>query len=211
MDKGRILIVEDEALVAVDIQDSLVHLGYQVIDSVASGEDAIKSTEENHPDLVLMDIALSGGMDGTEAAAEIRRRFNTPVVYLSAYSDDAVLNRAKKTEPNGYLLKPFREVELKSAVEMAIYKHSMEVEREKHVRELQDALAKVKQLSGMLPICASCKKIRDDKGYWEEVASYITSHSEVIFSHGYCPECADKAQQELKEFLRDDQKTPPPE
>jgi hypothetical protein len=75
--------------------------------------------------------------------------------------------------------------------------------RESLIAELQDALAKVKQLSGMLPICASCKKIRDDKGYWNQIESYITAHSEVLFSHGLCPECARIAMEELEQFKRD--------
>ena len=126
MSNSRILIVEDEGIIAKDIKNTLSLLGYSVIALASSGEEAIKKTMETHPDLVLMDIVLEGDMDGVEAAEQIRDRFDIPVVYLTAYSDDRTLQRAKITEPFGYILKPFQERELYTAIEMAIYKHKME-------------------------------------------------------------------------------------
>ena len=106
MDKGqltKILVVENEGIVAMHLKNMLKSLGYAVSAVVFSGEEAIKKAAETHPDLVLMDIRLKGEMDGIEAAEQIRVRFNIPVVYLTAYTDDETLQRAKVTEPFGLL------------------------------------------------------------------------------------------------------------
>ncbi len=125
MMKKQILVVEDERVVADDIKMSLQRLGYAVCGIVLSGEKAIKKTEETRPDLVLMDIVLEGEMDGIEAASIISSRFNIPVVYLTAHADDKTLEQAKITEPFGYILKPFEDRELHTAIEMALHKHKM--------------------------------------------------------------------------------------
>ena len=124
----KILIVEDEAIEAMEIKDRLECLGYAVPAVASSGEEAIKKTEETQPDLVLMDIKLKGKMDGIEAAKKIRDRFNIPVVYLTAYGDEKTLQRAKITEPYGFILKPFEERELRTSIEISLYKHKMETE-----------------------------------------------------------------------------------
>ncbi len=126
MPDGNILIVEDERLVAEDIKGSLEDLGYNVTGITDSGEEAIKKAEEHEPDLVLMDIVLKGDKDGVEAADKIKSEFDIPVIYLTAYADDKKLKRARVTEPYGYIIKPFRERELHSNIEMAFYKHEME-------------------------------------------------------------------------------------
>lgn len=122
----QILIVEDEIIVAEEIRRSLQKLGYAVTSVVSSGEKAIEESETNPPDLVLMDIVLKGEMDGIEAAGQIHRRFNIPVVYLTAYSDEEIMERAKITEPFGYILKPYNERELHVNIEIALYKHNIE-------------------------------------------------------------------------------------
>jgi two-component system cell cycle sensor histidine kinase/response regulator CckA len=126
MKKKQILIVEDERIVADDIKMSLERLGYIVPGIVHSGEEAIKKVKDLSVDLVLMDIVLEGKMDGIEAASTIRTRFNIPVVYLTAYSDDTTLGRAKATEPFGYILKPFEDKDLQVTIEVALYKHMMD-------------------------------------------------------------------------------------
>ena len=128
MPEIHVLVVEDESIVALDIQNMLGSLGYEVPVVVSSGEAAIEKAAETHPDLVLMDIRLKGDMDGIEAAEQIRGRFNIPVVYLTAYADDETLQRAKITEPYGYILKPFGERELHTAIEIALHKHKLERE-----------------------------------------------------------------------------------
>lgn len=186
----RILVVEDEAIVAADLQDRLAALGYSVAGWATTGEEAIALASEEKPDLVLMDIMLRGAMNGIEAARAVRSELHLPVIFLTANSNDAVLEEAKISEPFAYLLKPFEERQLRTNIEMALYKNKMEQEREQLIRELRDALAKVKTLSGLLPICAWCKNVRDDTGYWTRVEAYLEKHSDAKFSHGVCPDCA---------------------
>ena len=125
MSKAKILIVEDERIIAKYIQNTLRALGYDISAIVSSGEEAIKMAGEVRPDLVLMDIVLKGDMDGIEAAEQIRNLFDIPVVYLTAYANEKLFQRAKITEPFGYILKPFEERELQIAVEIALYKFEM--------------------------------------------------------------------------------------
>ncbi|MCX9013110.1 MAG: response regulator [Candidatus Methanoperedens sp.] len=135
----QILVVEDEIIIAEDIQRKLEKRGYAVPVIVSSGEEAVKKTEENNPDLVLMDIVIHGKMDGIEAAEQIRSRFDIPVVYLTAYADEKTLERAKITEPFGYLIKPFKERELQITIEIALYKHKMEKRLKESERKLRES------------------------------------------------------------------------
>jgi PAS domain S-box-containing protein len=128
MSQAQVMIVEDERIVAEDIRRSLENIGYGISSIVSSGEKAIDEAKEKSPDLVLMDIVLKGKIDGIEAAGKIRSRFNIPVVYLTAYSDDIILERTKITEPFGYIIKPFNERELHINIEIALYKHKIEKE-----------------------------------------------------------------------------------
>ena len=122
----RILVVEDEIIIAMEIEDRLDTLGYEVVEVVSSGAEAIQAAAEMQPDLVLMDIMLKGPMDGIQAASQIQARFHIPVIYLTAYADENTLQRAKISRPFGYLLKPFEKRELQIAIEIALYKHQME-------------------------------------------------------------------------------------
>ncbi len=135
--RAKLLIVENEAIVALNIQKRLEGLGYSIVAKVSSGEKAIDAAIETKPDLVLMDIKLEGKVDGIEAAAQIRNRFQIPVVYLTAYTNDETLNRAKLTEPYGYILKPFEARDLATTIEIALYKHQME----QQLREREQWLA----------------------------------------------------------------------
>lgn len=128
----NILIVEDESIVGLDIQKRLERMGYDVSAVVASGEAALTSARKIRPGLVLMDIHIQGDMDGVETAARIRHQMDIPIVFLTAYSDENTLERAKATEPYAYVLKPFKDRELKTTIEIALYRHSIE-------RELQQA------------------------------------------------------------------------
>jgi PAS domain S-box-containing protein len=126
MEMTKILIVEDEGIVAQDLRYTLERLGYVVPATVSSGEAAIEKTAELEPDLVLMDINLGEEMDGVEAAEQIRARFDVPVIYLTSYADEETLQRAKLAAPFGYLLKPFNEPVLRTTIETALYNHEME-------------------------------------------------------------------------------------
>jgi two-component system cell cycle sensor histidine kinase/response regulator CckA len=123
---NAVMIVEDEQLIAKDIADTLTKLGYDVTGTVASAEACVESAQSRRPDLVLMDIHLQGELDGIEAARLLRERFDIPVVFLSAYADEGTVARAKLSAPLGYLLKPFRKSELRSAVEVGLFRHQME-------------------------------------------------------------------------------------
>jgi PAS domain S-box-containing protein len=122
----RILVVEDQRLVAADIENTLKKLGYVVVGNVSSGVEAISASDQLRPELVLMDVRLRGEIDGIHAADIIRDRFQVPVVYLTAYADEETIGRARQTRPFGYLVKPFNERELRATIEIAFYTHRME-------------------------------------------------------------------------------------
>jgi PAS domain S-box-containing protein len=126
MAETRVLVVEDESVVAKDIQWSLKGLGYAICGWASSGAEAIQKAADLKPDLVLMDVVLKGEMDGIQASEHIRKNFNIPVIYLTAYADEHTLQRAKVTEPFGYILKPFEERELHTTLEVALYRHKTE-------------------------------------------------------------------------------------
>jgi signal transduction histidine kinase len=126
MPKTKILIVEDSKLVSKLLRKSLKNLGYAVLSIVESGEEAIKKAGEEKPDLVLMDIVLEGELDGIDTANQIHSKFKIPVVYLTSFAEEKTLERAKITEPFGYMLKPFKERELHATIEMGLYKKKME-------------------------------------------------------------------------------------
>jgi two-component system, response regulator PdtaR len=128
MAEGRILIVEDEHIVAMGIKRMLKNLGYTVTGVASSAEDAVNKAESTFPDVVLMDIMLKGEVDGVEAAEEIKAMLKIPVVYLTAYSDNKILERAKATEPFGYIIKPFDEKDLYISIEVALHRHRKEKE-----------------------------------------------------------------------------------
>ena len=182
MNKTRVLLAENERTISSDLECRLRRLGYDVAGRVDTGEAAIRSAEDCRPHVVLMDVEIEGNLLGTDAAQYIQRTLRLPVVYLSA-----------NTGPFGFILAPFDERELKVAIEIAVYRHRMEMEREELIHQLQAALAQVKALSGLLPICAQCKMVRDDGGYWSKVEAYIEQRTEARFSHGLCPECYQKA------------------
>lgn len=316
----NIMVVEDEAIIATDLRRMLEGLNYRVAATAGDGAEAIALAHRHRPDLVLMDIRLDNDMDGVEVAEHLRDMLRTPVVYLTAHTDEATLSRAKATGPHGFLVKPVMERELRVTVEVALARAAMdrqvaaheqwlstvvasvaegivvtdrngdvgwlnraaerlvgrplkeaegrpleevlqfcdehqfpvfqnllldvmvagvkrewtggiwlqpvtgarlpveftaaplrkdggltsgmvlvlrdvtarqqlETEREKLIRSLREALDQVQTLSGLLPICSYCKRIRKDNGYWEEVERYISDRSAVRFSHGICPDC----------------------
>ncbi len=154
MSAATILVVEDEDIVATDIQEALESFGYTVCGRADNGLDAITLAKEHLPGLVLMDIKLAGKMDGIEAAAEIKASVNLPIVFLTAYADEKTFSRAKITDPYGYVLKPFKELELKMAVELALYKFGMEKAQEtpesEGVAEQIELSPKAKEISSAL-------------------------------------------------------------
>ncbi|HIG55008.1 MAG TPA: hybrid sensor histidine kinase/response regulator [Candidatus Latescibacteria bacterium] len=133
----RILIVEDENIVGLDIQKRLQRMGYEALEVLSTGQQAVEYVEREQPDLILMDIQIQGDIDGIEAARRIRERFDVPIVYLTAFSDETTLQRAKATEAFAYVLKPFKDRDLYSSIEFALYRHKTGVELQKHHDKLE--------------------------------------------------------------------------
>ncbi len=193
--KVRVLIAEDDYLVREVIQDTLDNIGHVTIGKAGDGQQAVDLTQSLQPDVVLMDIQMPV-MDGLEASRHIYESCPTPVVVLTAYETPELVEQAGIIGVGAYLTKPPRARELERAIAISIARfadmmelHRVNAEMKARNQELQEALDKVKVLSGMLPICAHCKKIRNDEGYWQDVAVYIRNHSEAEFTHGLCPNC----------------------
>jgi PAS domain S-box-containing protein len=306
--KRKILIVDDEILVARELEGQLTKLGYEVAAIASSGEEAVSAAAQTGPDLVLMDMALRGSMNSVVAAKELQRHRRIPVVFMISDTDEASLGRAEMANASAYAVRPSTERELRANIELALCKHDAasvvhemedrfftnaidmlcfldfnghfkrlnpawertlgftreelmsrpfiefvhpddrertlkqnalvrgggqalafenrylckdgsfrwfhwnaasdssekviysvarditaskqaEEEREQLVRELQAALAEVKTLRAILPICSYCKKVRDDENYWHTVETYISRHTATRFTHGICPSC----------------------
>ena len=122
MNNKQILIVEDDSIIAAYLQETLVGFGYRILDIATTGEQAIKLSTKTNPDIIIMDIQLKGGINGITAAKLIRENSNVPIIYLTAYSEDTLLEQAMKTKPSAFLLKPFNERELYANIVMALYK-----------------------------------------------------------------------------------------
>ncbi len=166
MEKAKILVVEDEGITAEDIKDYLIGLGYDVLGISSTGEDAIQKVRDLVPDLVLMDIMLAGVIDGTQAAEIVREQYGTPVVFLTAYSDPETLNKAKVSDPYGYVLKPFDQRDLQIAIEIALHKHLMQrkiIESERWlsttVASVHEALIAVDSMYRVITMNESAEKL----------------------------------------------------
>jgi two-component system response regulator LytT len=181
MSKINVLVVEDESIVSKDIQHSLKKLGYNVVGASATAEKAIELAKSENPDVVLMDIMLKGEMNGIEAANEIRKSCAIPVIFLTAYADESTLSKAKVTEPYGYILKPFKEIDLHTTIEMAIYKHSREQEIVKQ-RDLLFSLVENKEANqqGYVFVKSNSKLVKlknEDIYYIEALKDYVVIHT----------------------------------
>ncbi len=194
MAKLKILIVEDENIVAKDIQNTLVSLGYNVQAIVPTGEKAIKEIEQARPDLVLMDIMLKGKMSGIDAANQIREDYNLPVIFLTAYTDDSTVGRAKVSEPYGYIIKPFKEKELQTTIEMAVYKHEKDVQVKKEL-EFYHAIVENKNAKDSIFVRADYRlnKIKYDNIYFVEALKdyvVINTSDNIYTTHSTMKEMA---------------------
>ena len=180
MSKINVLVVEDESIVSKDIQHSLKKLGYNVVGASSTGEKAIELAGEERPDIILMDIMLKGDMNGIEAAERIKELYSIPIVFLTAYADESTLSKAKITEPYGYILKPFKEIDLHTTIEMAIYKHGKEQEVVKE-RDLLYSLVENKEGSEFVFVKSNSKlvKLRTSDIYFiEALKDYIVIRTE---------------------------------
>lgn len=187
----KVLVVDDipENISALAI--ALESEGFD-IETAASGEQALQLISNDSPDLVLLDIKMNG-MDGFETCLTLKKSDATrdiPVIFLTVSKETEAIVRGYTCGGVDYISRPFRQEEACARVRTHLYLRALMKEKEKLIGELQEALAKVKILSGLLPICASCKKIRDDKGYWNQIETYIRERSEADFTHSICPKCA---------------------
>lgn len=181
MSKINVLVVEDESIVSKDIQHSLKKLGYNVVGASATAERAIEMASSENPDVVLMDIMLKGEMNGIEAADQIRKNCAIPVIFLTAYADESTLSKAKITEPYGYILKPFKEIDLHTTIEMAIYKHGKEQEIVKQ-RDLLFSLVENRDANqqGYIFVKSNSKLVKlknEDIYYIEALKDYVVIHT----------------------------------
>jgi DNA-binding NtrC family response regulator len=190
----RILLIEDSAEDAQLVLEMLDDRGYDYVlkrtDRLSSG---LRLLEEESFDVVLLDLGLPDSA-GFDALTQIRNQAPPmPIIILTGLSDEALAVKAISLGAQDYLVKGnFATDALYRSISHSIERQRLETERERLILELQEALSKVKQLSGLLPICASCKQIRDDKGYWTQVEVYMSEHTEIDFTHTVCPECTKK-------------------
>jgi len=187
----RVLMAEDDYLVGKMIRGMLQKIGYTIVGEATDGAEALSLVQTLRPDVVLMDIKMPD-MDGIEATRRIQECCPTPVVVMTAFDRQELVEQATEAGVGAYLVKPPSAPEIERAVTVAMARFRDLQELRRLNAELQKALAEVKRLSGLLPICSACKKIRDDEGYWHQVEVYIRDHSDADFSHGLCPDCAQK-------------------
>lgn len=199
-DPVRVLIAEDDLLVCAMIRGLLEEVGFQVVGEASTGREVIDllaglEGTPDQPDVVLMDIEMPG-MDGIEATRCILAECPLPVVALTAYETPECVSRATDAGVGAYLVKPPNASEIERAVTVAIARFKdmqnvwrLNAELADRNRALEDALAHIRVLQRLLPICVHCKKIRDDDGYWQEVDVYISDRTNTEFTHGLCPDC----------------------
>ena len=158
-----ILVVEDEGIVARDLQESLKRLGYQIAGVASEGAQAVSMVEQRNPALVVMDVSLRGDIDGIQAARLIQERSHVPVIFLTGHSDPATLQRAVSAGPLGYIVKPFQEVELRCAIEVAIHKHRADMA----VQEREEALRRDAEHMQSLSLIDELTQLRNRRGFFE--------------------------------------------
>lgn len=199
----RILIVDDVPA-NIAILGELLRTEYEL--AVATdGRKALQLAREQHPDLVLLDVMMPG-MDGYTVCATLKRQPETadlPIIFVTARTETEDIVRGFEAGAVDYLTKPFRPPEVLQRVRVHLELKRTRDTLQATVNQLTQALAQVTLLSGLLPICAHCKKIRNDGGYWERVESYIEEHSSAVFSHGICPDCVRQHYPEIADEMLD--------
>lgn len=177
MSKNKILIVEDEAIVAKDISVCLKRTGYDVLNTFSNAEDAIDFLAKNKPDLILMDIMLAGEMTGIDASEVIKEKFNIPVVFLTAYADEKTISKAKITDPYGYVIKPFKEIDLRTSIEMALYKFQKEKEKSNSSKAAEENSFISKEFIYVKSNSKLVKVLNEDILFIEALKDYVILHT----------------------------------
>jgi DNA-binding response OmpR family regulator len=193
--RTRILIAEDDHVSSRLLEVRLTNWGFDVVTTRDGMEAWEMLQQEDAPQLAVLDWMMPG-MDGVEVCRRMREREGegsfTYVILLTAKIRKEEVSEGLDAGADDYVTKPFNPQELHARIQVGIRMIEMQNRLAEHVKKLEEALANVKRLHGLLPICAYCKKIRDDKNYWQQVEEYITDYAEVRFSHGICPECYDR-------------------
>lgn len=204
-DSIQVLVAEDDFLVRKKTVHILKKNGYRVVGEAGTGQEAVDMAGSLKPDIILMDIKMPD-LDGLEATRLLQERYPTPVVILSAHETMDLVAKASSVGAGAYLTKPLRADEVGRAIAIAIARHKDLLELIKLNQELtyknhdlEQAMAEIKTLQGILPICSFCKKIRDDKGYWNQLEQYLSSHSKILFSHSVCNDCMEEHYPELSD------------
>jgi DNA-binding response OmpR family regulator len=200
----RILVAEDDAVTRRMTEATLARLGWDV-ETAPDGEAAWRvlstSTGDKAPDLLVLDWMMPG-LDGIEICRKLRITPGFEFIYiilLTSRSEKEDLAMGLAAGANDYVTKPFHPIELEARVKVGQRMVKLQTALAARVRELEDALTHVKRLQGLLPICSYCKKIRNETNYWQQVDSYLTSHSDVSLTHSVCPDCFDRLMREMDE------------
>jgi phosphoserine phosphatase RsbU/P len=195
----KILIAEDDAVSRRLLQAALAKWGYEVV-VTANGKEAWAALQQpDAPSLLILDW-LMPEMDGVEVCREARKselHKSSYIILLTSRGSKEDIVRGLEAGADDYVTKPFDHGELRARVQVGSRVIQLQAALADRVNELEEAMASVKQLQGLLPICCYCKKIRDDGNYWHRVESYITGHANVRFSHGICPDCSEKLKADL--------------
>jgi len=189
--RPRIFVVEDEAVIALDLLDRLRDLGYEPCGHAARGEEARRAIPHAQADVVLMDIHLGDGLDGIETARLLELDRPTPIIFLTAYSDPGLLARAALVGPDGYVLKPFEDRDLRVAIDLAL------------ARRRAASAASPAGLD-VIAMCMTCSQVRLRADEWMDLDEYLARRVGTRFSHGYCPTCQKQALDGVKRQGRDE-------
>ncbi|MGE3176511.1 MAG: response regulator [Vicinamibacterales bacterium] len=189
--RPRIFVVEDEAVIALDLLDRLRDLGYEPCGHAARGEEARRAIPRAQADVVLMDVHLGDGPDGIETARLLDLDRPTSIIFLSAYSDPALLSRAALVEPDGYILKPFEDRDLRVAIDLALARR-------------RAASAAFPAGLDVISMCMTCRQVRLRLDEWMDLDEYLARRVGTRFSHGYCPTCQEKALDAVNRPKRED-------
>ena len=195
----KVLIAEDEIVSRRLLESALPRWGYDVI-TATDGEEAWTLLQEpDAPTIMVLDW-LMPRLDGVEICRRIRAHPRLSSVYIILLTSRAAVEdvvQGLEAGANDYITKPFDAAELRARMQVGVRVVNLQTALAERIREVEDALSRVKQLQGLLPICSYCKKIRDDQNYWHQVESYVGKHTDARFSHGICPECTEKFRIEL--------------
>lgn len=187
----KILIAEDDSMSRFLLEKTLTRWGHEVVVTV-NGQEALEALLVKDPPLIAILDWMMPVFDGTEVCRKLRLSEQHSAIYvmlLTAKGQKSDMVEGLVAGADDYLTKPFDFEELKARVGVGIRMVEMQQSLHKKVHELEVALSQVKQLQGILPICSYCRQVRDDQNYWQQVETYISSHSEAQFSHGICPDC----------------------